>query len=97
MPTKDLNKKVVMHDGDKNENFSERVERAVRVATIDDVNLMLHGILLLGDPEGLRIYTTEIKHAEKIAFLSPDAYVEIRICGDIAARETTCIEFHSLS
>lgn len=88
---------MVIHDGDNNENFSGRVERAVRVATIDDVNLMLHGILLSGEPGWLRIYTTEIKHAEKIAFLSPEAYVEIRICGDIAVRETTCMEFHFLS
>ncbi|WP_394565037.1 hypothetical protein [Pantoea sp. SGAir0180] len=86
-----------MHDSDKNENFSGRVERAVRVATIDDVNLMLHGILLSGEPGWLRIYTTEIKHAEKIAFLSPDAYVEIRVRDDINIQGTTYREFHSLS
>lgn len=73
------------------------MERVVHVATVNDVNLMLYGFLLTGEPEWLRICTTEIKHAEKIAFLSPDAYVEIRVGDDISIKGTTYREFHSLS
>ncbi|WP_414057398.1 hypothetical protein [Pantoea dispersa] len=60
----------------KTKTFSGRVERVVHVATVNDVNLMLYGVLLSGEPEWLRICTTEIKQAEKIAFLSPDAHVK---------------------
>ncbi|KHE00937.1 hypothetical protein NL54_12910 [Pantoea stewartii] len=81
----------------KMESFSGRVERVVHVATVNDVNLMLYGVLLSGEPEWLRICTTEIKHAEKIACLSPDAYVEIRVRDDINIHGTTYREFHSLS
>lgn len=35
----------------------------------------------------MRICTTVIKHAENIAFLSPDAYVEIRARDDIDIKE----------
>ncbi|EHT99458.1 hypothetical protein CKS_1633 [Pantoea stewartii subsp. stewartii DC283] len=45
----------------------------------------------------MRICTTDIKDAEKIAFLSPDAYVEIRVRYDISIQGTTHREFHSLS
>ncbi|PQK95005.1 hypothetical protein CG436_21320 [Pantoea ananatis] len=83
--------------GPKTITFSGRVERVVHVATVNDVNLMLYGVLLSGEPEWLRICTTEIKHAEKIAFLSPDAYVEIRVRDDINIQGTTYREFHSLS
>lgn len=83
--------------GPKTKTFSGRVERVVHVATVNDVNLMLYGVLLSGEPEWLRICTTEIKHAEKIAFLSPDAYVEIRVRDDINIQGTTYREFHSLS
>ncbi|MDC7872046.1 hypothetical protein TH60_21375 [Pantoea ananatis] len=78
--------------GQKLKTFSGRVERVVHVATVNDVNLMLYGVLLSGEPE----CTTEIKHAEKIAFLSPDAYVEIRVRDDINIQWTTYREFHSL-
>jgi len=81
----------------KTKTFSGRVERVVNVATINDVNMMLYGVLLSGEPEWLRICTTEIKHAEKIAFLSPDAYVEIRVRDDINIQGSTYWEFHSLS
>ncbi|MDN4129871.1 hypothetical protein [Pantoea ananatis] len=81
----------------KTKTFSGRVKRVVHVATINEVNLMLYGVLLSGEPEWLRICTTEIKNAEKIAFLSPNAHVEIRVRGDIAVRGTTYMEFHSLS
>ncbi len=83
--------------GTKTKTFSGRVERVVHVATVDDVNLMLYGVLLSGEPEWLRICTTEIKHAEKIAFLSPDTQVEIRVRDDINFQGTTYREFHSLS
>ncbi|MBA4823898.1 hypothetical protein H2241_23630 [Pantoea ananatis] len=83
--------------GTKMKTISGRVERVVHVATINDVNLMLYGILLAGEPEWLRICTTRIEHAEKIAFLSPDAHVEIRVRDDINIRGTTYREFHSLS
>ncbi len=81
----------------KTKTFSGRVERVVHVATVNDVNLMLYGVLLSGEPDWLRICTTEIKHAEKIAFLSPDAYVEIRLRDDINIQGATYKEFHSLS
>lgn len=35
----------------KTKTFSGRVERVVHVATIDDVNLMLYGVLISGEPE----------------------------------------------
>ena len=73
------------------------MERVVHVATVNDVNLMLYGVLLSGEPELLRIRTITIEHAEKIAFLSPDAHVEIRVRDDINIRGTTYREFHSLS
>lgn len=81
----------------KTKIFSGRVERVVHVATVNDVNLMLYGVLLSGEPEWLRICTTEIKQAEKIAFLNPDSYVEIRVQDDINIQGTTYREFHSLS
>lgn len=81
----------------KTKTFSGRVERVVHVATVNDVNLMLYGIMLAGEPEWLRICTTGIEHAEKIAFLSPDALVEIRVGKDINIQGTTYREFHSLS
>jgi hypothetical protein len=77
--------------------ISGRVERVVHVATVNDVNLLLYGVLLSREPEWLRICTTEIKHAEKIAFLSPDAHVEIRAGEGINIQGTTYREFHSLS
>lgn len=77
--------------------FSGRVERVVHVATFNDVNLMLYGVLFSGKPDWLRICTTEIKHAEKIAFLSPETHVEIRVRDDINIQGTTYGEFHSLS
>lgn len=81
----------------KTKTFSGRVERVVHVATVNDVNLMLYGVLLSGEPDWLRICTTEIKQAEKIAFLSPDTHVEIRVRDDINIQGTTYKEFHSLS
>jgi len=81
----------------KTKIFSGRVERVAHVATVNDINLMLYGVLLSGEPEWLRICMTEIKHAEKIAFLSPDAHVEIRVRDDINIQGTTYREFHSLS
>lgn len=69
--------------GIKTKTFSGRVEYVVHVTTVNDVNLILYGVLLSGEPEWLRICTTEIKHAEKIAFFSPDAYVEIRVRDDV--------------
>lgn len=80
----------------KAKTFSGRVERVVHVATINDVNLMLYGVLLAGEPEWLRICTTEVEHAEKIAFLCPDAHVEIRVRDDINIQGTSYREFHSL-
>ncbi|OAD98055.1 hypothetical protein [Pantoea sp. OXWO6B1] len=77
--------------------FSGRVERVVHVTTFNDVNLMLYGVLLSGELEWLRICTTEIKHAEIIAFLSPDAYVEIRVGDYINIQGTAYRKFHSLS
>jgi len=68
-----------MHAWDKNENFFGKGGTRCTCGHCHDVNLMLYGVLLSGEPEWLRICTTEIKHAEKIAFLSPDAYVEIRV------------------
>ncbi|PQK69575.1 hypothetical protein CG428_21885 [Pantoea ananatis] len=86
-----------MHAGDKTKTYSGRVERVVHVATVNDVNLMLYGVLLLGEPEWLRICTTEIKDVEKIAFLSPDTYVEIRVRDDINIQGTTYRELLFLS
>lgn len=80
----------------KTKTFSGRVERVVHVAAVNDVNLMLYGVLLAEEPEWLRICTTEVEHAEKIAFLSPDAHVEISVRGDINIQGTTYREFHSL-
>lgn len=51
--------------GTKTKTFSGRVERVVHVVTVNEVNLMLYGVLLSGEPEWLRICTTDIKHAEK--------------------------------
>lgn len=81
----------------KTKTFSGRVERVVHVATVNDVNLMLYGVMLAGEPEWLRICTTGVEPAEKIAFLSPDALVEIRVGKDINIQGTTYREFHSLS
>lgn len=54
--------------GTKTKNFSGRVERVVHVATVNEVNLMLYGVLLSVEPEWLRICTTDIKHAKKTRF-----------------------------
>ncbi|EHT99459.1 hypothetical protein CKS_1632 [Pantoea stewartii subsp. stewartii DC283] len=35
----------------KTETFSGRVERVVHVATVNEVNLILYGVLLSGEPE----------------------------------------------
>ena len=51
----------------KTKTFSGRVERVVHVAAVNDVNLMLYGVLLAEEPEWLRICTTEVEHAEKIS------------------------------
>ncbi|ORM90111.1 hypothetical protein HA50_26460 [Pantoea cypripedii] len=83
--------------GTRMKTFSGRVERVVHVATVSDVNLMLYGVLFSGEPDWLRICTTEIKHAEKIAFLSPETHVEIRVRNDINIQGTTYSEFNSLS
>lgn len=57
--------------------FSGKVERVAPVATINDVNLMMFGVLFSGEAEWLRVCTCKLEIAEKIAFLPQGAVVEI--------------------
>ncbi|WP_313678799.1 MULTISPECIES: hypothetical protein [Pantoea] len=82
--------------GTKTRTFSGNVVRTAHVATINETNLMLYGVLLTGDTEWLRICTTKIEDAEKIAFLSPGTYVGLKVRGNIPFQGTVYMEFHSL-
>lgn len=81
----------------KKRSFSGTVVQIAHVATVSDTNLMLYGVLLTGEPEWLRICTTEIMHAEKIAFLSPGTDVKITVRGDIDFQGALYMRFDSLS
>ncbi|HDW0064475.1 TPA: hypothetical protein RKX70_004162 [Escherichia coli] len=63
------------------EKLSGQVQRVAHVATVNDSNLMLFGVLFCDESEWIRICTTEIAVAESIAFLSPGALVQLDV-GD---------------
>ncbi len=52
----------------KTKTFSGRVERVVHVATVNDVNLMLYGVLLSGEPEWLRSARLRLNRQRKLRF-----------------------------
>jgi len=73
------------------------VIRTAHVATVNETNLMLYGILLTGEPDWVRIRTTKIEDAEKIAFLSPVNDVKITVRGDVDIQGTVYMRFDSFS
>lgn len=81
----------------KTRTFSGSVLRTTHVATVNESNLMLYGILLTGEPEWVRVCTTTIENAEKIAFLSPGTDVKITVRGDIDIHGSIYMRFDSLS
>lgn len=42
-------------------NFTGNLIRTAHVATINETNLMLYGILLTGEPDWIRVCTTKIE------------------------------------
>jgi len=81
----------------KTRTFSGSVLRTAHVATVNESNLMLYGILLNGESEWVRVCTTAIEDAEKIAFLSPGTDVKITVRGDIDIQGSIYMRFDSLS
>lgn len=81
----------------KTRSFTGNVIRTAHVATINETNLMLYGILLTGEPDWVRVCTTKIENAEKIAFLSPGTDVKITVRGDFDIQGTVYMRFDSFS
>jgi len=68
--------------------FNGQIQRVVHVATVNEVNLMLFGVLFCGETEWLRLCTTEILDAETIAFLNPGSFVQITIGETIVVEKS---------
>jgi hypothetical protein len=81
----------------KTRTFSGNVIRTAHVATVNESNLMLYGILLTGEPEWVRVCTTKIEDGEKIAFLSPGTDVKITVRGDVDIQGSVYMRFDSFS